>query len=275
MLCVFPDEQKAFTYSVNTDSETADYGRIESLFVRTLGITEPSPPPTLSPDPDISQWHGRYVISPNRFQTFAYLDKVFGAIKISADGEYLTMTSLQNKPRLLRPVGGQIYSANDRTTSSHVFLRGEQGEYLVSDGFKTYEKVSTSYLFAHWVSVLLGVSGLAWLFLVGIIAMILRRFRMLRQAQAPAFVALALLFVPIPFFMRQSFMALGDFTLASALLAVVTLLLPVGLFLTIILAWREHTTTRLNILHGIAAVFALQWCAVLIAAGMLPLMLWV
>lgn len=186
MLCVFPGEQKAFAYSVNTDSETADYSRIDSLFVQTLGITKASPPPTLSPEPEISQWHGRYVISPNRFQSFAYLDKVFGAIRISADGEDLTLTSLQNKPRILRPVGGQIYSANDRTTSSHVFLRGEQGEYLVSDGFKTYEKVSTSYLFAHWISVLLGVSGLTWLFLAGIIAMIRRRVRILRLVQAPA-----------------------------------------------------------------------------------------
>lgn len=275
MFCIFPDEHKAFAYSVNTDSETADYGRFDSLFVRALGIPEPSPPPTLSPDPDNSQWLGRYVLSPNRFQTFTYLDKVFGAIKISADGEFLTMTSLQNEPRLLRPIGGQIYSANDRATSSHVLLRSEEKEYLVSDGFKTYEKVSTSYLFAHWISLVLGVSGLVWLFLSGIIATVRHRSGMLRQAQAPAFVAFALLFVPIPFFMRQSFMALGDFTLASALLAAVTLLLPIGLFLTIILTWRAHTKTRVNLLHGIAAVLALQWCAVLIAAGMLPLRLWV
>ena len=275
MLCIFPGEHKAFAYSVNTDSETADYGRIDSLFVRALGITLPSPPPTLSPDPNISEWHGRYVLSPNRFQTFAYLDKVFGAIKIAADGELLKMTSLQNEPRLLRPLGGRIYSANDRVTLSHVLLQGEEGEYLVGDGFKTYEKVSTSYLFAHWISVVLGVSGLGWLFLTGIIALIRHRSGMLRQVQAPAFVALALLPVPIPFFLRQSFMALGDFTLASALLATVTLLLPVGLILTMIFAWRARTKTRVNLLHSIAAVFALQWCVVLIAAGMLPLRLWV
>lgn len=275
MLCTFPDEHKAFAYSVNTDSETADYGRFDSLFVQALGITKPSPPPTLSPDPDISQWHGRYVLSPNRFQTFAYLDKVFGAIKIADNGELLTMTSLQNDPRLLRPLGGRIYSANDRATSSHVFLRGDKGEYLVSDGFKTYEKVSASYLFTHWISVVLGVFGLIWLFLAGIIATIRHRSGMLRQVQAPAFVALALLLVPIPFFLRQSFMALGDFTLASALLAVVTLLLPVGLFLTMIFAWRGRTKTRINLLHSIAGVFALQWCVVLIAAGMLPLKLWI
>ena len=274
MFCIFPDEHRAFAYSVNTDSETADYGRFDALFVRALDIPEPVPPPTISPDQDISQWYGRYILSPNRFQTFAYLDNVFGAINISADGELLAMTSLQNEPRLLRPVGGQIYSANDRTTSSHIFLRGEEGEYLLSDGFKTYEKVSTSYLFAHWISVLLGMLGLVWLLLAGIITMFRHRSGMLRQAPAPAFVTMALLVVPVPFFMSQSFMALGDFTLASVLLATVTLLLPAGLVLTTILAWKARTETWVNLLHAIAAVFALQWCAVLIAAGMLPLRLW-
>jgi CubicO group peptidase (beta-lactamase class C family) len=274
MFCIFPDKHRAFAYSVNTDSETADYGQFDALFVRALDIPEPVPPPTISPDQDISQWYGRYILSPNRFQTFAYLDNVFGAINISADGELLAMTSLQNEPRLLRPVGGQIYSANDRTTSSHIFLRGEEGEYLLSDGFKTYEKVSTSYLFAHWISVLLGMLGLAWLLLAGIIAMIRHRSGMLRQAPTPAFVTMALLVVPIPFFMSQSFMALGDFTLASVLLATVSLLLPAGLVLTTILAWKARIETWANLLHAIAAIFALQWCAVLIAAGMLPLRLW-
>jgi len=52
---------------------------------------------------------------------------------------------------------------------------------------------ATVYLFAHWVSVLAGVFGLAWLFFAGIIAMICQRSGMLRQAQTPAFIALTLL----------------------------------------------------------------------------------
>ena len=69
-------------------------------------------------------------------------------------------------------------------------------------------------------------------------------------------------------------LALGDFTLASALLAIVTLLVPVGLLLTLIFAWRARAKTWVNLLHSIAAVFALQWCVILIAAAMLPLRLW-
>ena len=275
MLCIFPDENKAFAYSVNTDSETANYGRIDSLLIGALGIAEASPPRTVKPAPDIARWHGRYILSPNRFQTFEYLDNVFGAVKVSADGDSLTMTSLQQSPRRLRPVGGRIYSANDRATSSHVFLQDEKGEYLISDGFKTFEKVPAAYLVAHWTSIFLGLGGLTWIFIAGVISVVRYRINMLRRSEAPAFVALALLLVPIPFFMTQSFMALGDLTLASALLAAVTLLLPIGMLLTIMRAKKEWRESRVNLIHGLAAAFVLQWCAVLIAVRMLPLRLWV
>ena len=275
MLCVFPDEHKAFAYSVNTDSETADYSRLNHLFVSSLGIAKAVPPPTLDPPADISQWHGQYILSPNRFQTFEYLDIVFGSIKISADSEFLKMSSLQQAPRRLRPTGDYIYSANDRSTSSHVFLRGEAGEYLISDGFKTFEKVSDAYLFAHWISVLLGLLGLIWLFLSGLVMLLRYRKEISQHPIGPAFVAIVLLFVPIPFFLGQSFMALGDFTFASFLLALVSSLLPLGMILTVMRVRQTWRTSRLKVLHGLAAVFVLQWCIVLIAFSMLPFRLWV
>jgi hypothetical protein len=69
-------------------------------------------------------------------------------------------------------------------------------------------------------------------------------------------------------------MALGDFTVASALLAIVTLVLPLGMFFTVILAAKKRGVSRTNLLHGLAAILVLQWCAVLMAAGLLPLTLW-
>jgi CubicO group peptidase (beta-lactamase class C family) len=275
MLCIFPGENKAFAYSVNTDSETANYGRIDELLISAIGVDEASPPPTAEPAADIAKWYGRYILSPNRFQTFEYIDSVFGAIKISANDSYLKMSSLQQAARQLRPVGDRFFSANDRTTNSHVFLTGDDGEYLISDGFRTFEKTSATYLFAHWTSVLLAIGGLVWIFLSGVVSTVRYRGSMFRRPVAPAFVAMLLLLLPIPFFFAQSFMALGDITLASVLLAAVTLLLPVGMFLTITrvkAAWGE---SRVNLLHGLAAAFVLQWCAVLVAARLLPLMLWV
>ena len=275
MLCVFPEEQKAFTYSINTDSETADYGRFDSVFITALSIARASPPPTRSPAPDISRWYGRYVLSPNRFQTFEYLDRVFGSINISANGDSLELASMQQDPRQLRPLGGYIFSANDRATSSHLFLQGAEGEYLISDGFKTFEKVSATCLAAHWLSILAGLGGLAWLFLAGMVSLIQYRSRFLQLSIAPAFIASILLFLPLPFLMTQSFMALGDLTPGSAVLAAVTLLLPLGMLLTILRTRKTWQKSWVNLLHGLAAVLVLQWCVVVIAAGLLPLKLWV
>jgi len=274
MLCVFPDERKAFAYSVNTDSETADYGRLDSLLIEALKIAESRAPPTMNPASDMSEWHGRYVLSPNRFQMFEYLDTIFGAIKISAEGDLLTLASMQQDARQLRPVGDRLYSASDRATTSHVFFRGKEGGYLISDGFLTFEKVSTAYLTAHWTSILLGLAGLLWILIAGGISLVRYRSEMFRRPEAPAFVASVLLFVPTPFFATQSFMALGDVTLASASLAVVTLFLPIGMLLTIFLAKKKWQVSRINLLHGMAAAFVLQWCAVLITTGMLPFRLW-
>lgn len=274
MLCIFPDEQKAFAYSINTDSETADYGRLDSLLIDALDIAKATPPKTASPATNISAWEGRYVFSPNRFQTFEYLDTVFGSIKVSANGDFLTIEPMQQKARQLRPTAERLFSANDRATTSHVFYRGEEGEYLVSDGFQTYEKVAAAYLIAHWISVFLGLSGLAWLLFIGTLSLIRHRLKMFQRPEAPAFIALVLLFAPIPFFLAQSFMALGDPTLASRLLAAVTLLLPIGVLLTAWLTKKKWNASRIDLLNGAAAVFVLQWCVVLVLAGMLPFRLW-
>ncbi len=274
MLCIFPDEHKAFAYSVNTDSETADYGRIDRLFIDALGIAEVPMPPTKHPVSDMSGWHGQYVLSPNRFQMFEYIDTVFGTIRISADGSSLTMASLLAETRSLRPAGDRLYSANDRSTPSHVFYRGKGGEYLLSDGFQTFKKVPTAYLITHWTSLLMGLAGLVWILIAGTISLVRWRPGVFRRPVAPAFVAAVLLFAPLPFFLTQSFMALGDFTFASAMLATVTLLLPIGMFLTILRAWKAWRASRLNLIHGVAAALVLQWCAVLVAASMLPLRLW-
>ncbi len=274
MLCIFPDEGKAFAYSINTDSETANYGRFDRMFIEALKIAEVQIPQTADPASDISNWHGRYVLSPNRFQMFRYLDTVFGAIKVSTDDGLLALTSLQQDTRLLRPVGDYLYSANDRMTTSHVLLRGEQGEYLVSDGFQTYEKVSTAHLVAHWTSISLGIAGLVWTLVAGSISLVRYRSDLIRRPETPAFFSSVLLFVPLPLFLTQSFMALGDLTLASAVLAIVTLLLPIGMLLTFLLTvkiWRE---SRICLLQGLAAAFVLQWCAVLMASGLLPFRLW-
>ncbi|MEM9529489.1 MAG: serine hydrolase domain-containing protein [Pseudomonadota bacterium] len=274
MLCLFPGEGKAFAYSVNTDSETANYGVLDKLLIEALGITEVTPPTTATPAGDLAGWHGWYVLSPNRFQMFEYLDVVFGALRVAPAGDALTMSSLQADPRQLRPVGPYLFSANDRSTTSHVFLRGAQGERLISDGFLTYEKVSPAYLGAHWFSMLLGLAGLLWVLVAGIVSLLRYRSRFFKKPLAPAALASMFLLAPVPLFLTQSFMALGDRTPASFSLAFVTLLLPLGMLATVFAVRKARKRSRIDLLHGIAAGLVLQWSAVLAANTMLPFRLW-
>jgi hypothetical protein len=74
--------------------------------------------------------------------------------------------------------------------------------------------------------------------------------------------------------MTLSFMAIGDLTLASGTLAAVTFLLPVGMALAILRIAKHADRARTTLLHGLAAAFVLQSCAVLATAGLLPLRLW-
>ncbi len=274
MLCVFPEQQKAFAYSVNTDSETADYGRLDQRFIEALEVAEAPAPKTMDAAEDAAGWAGRYLLSPNRFQAFNYLDRLFGGIHITAEADGLRMTSLQGSPRLLRPTGGYRFSADDRTTNSHVLLRDSAGAYLLSDGFQTFRKTSAIYLLAHWTSLLLGLSGLLWILLAGTAGLLTQRGAILRQAWAPAYVSLLLLVLPVPLFFQQSFMALGDITAASLALAGVTTLLPLAMVITLGFLKRRPARSRLEFCWGLAALCVLQWCAVLATNGMLPFVLW-
>jgi hypothetical protein len=175
---------------------------------------------------------------------------------------------------MLRPLGGHIFSANDRTTQSHVFHRDEDGAYLLSDGFQTFRKVPAIYLFAHWASVLLGLGGLIWFVVSGLISLTQSARTFLQNPMAPAFAAIILLLLPVPFFMTQPFMALGDFTIASGLLALVTTLLPIGMAFTFFRTIRRKERGILASTHAIMAFFVVQWCIVLAAGGLLPLRLW-
>ncbi|MEO1082156.1 MAG: serine hydrolase domain-containing protein [Pseudomonadota bacterium] len=274
MLCVFPEERKAFAYSVNTDSETADYGRLNQRFISELDIQTAKAAPTVDAALDVDRWSGSYVLSPNRFRQFAYLDRLFGSIRLSVDDGILTLRSLQQDPRQLRPSAELRFSANDRGTESHVLLRDSSGAHLISDGFQSYRKVPATYLAAHWLSLVLGLAGILWILLAGTVTLLVQRSMAPRHPGFPAYVSLLALLVPIPLFLRQSFMALGDLNIASLSLAGATLALPLGVTLSLWRYRRQPGRSRLDLLWSVAALCVLQWCVVLAVNGMLPLRLW-
>lgn len=272
--CFYPEQAKAYFYAANTDSETADYGRIESLMLKALALEPAATPPTAAAQDDVAAWHGYYVPDPNRFAAFRYLDLLFGIAQLKAAGEHLELNPLQGRKRTLRPLGNRLYSAGDRELASHVLLQDNEQNYFVATGFATLKQRSWVALAMLWINLLLGALGLLWLFFRAVIGGIRDGLAVRKRAVFPALVGATMLLVPIPLFFLQSFMSLGDITPASLALALATGLLPVCIGLVLLRSAREKPS-GLRRVDQIAAAATLAWCCVLIYFQMIPLRLWV
>ena len=275
MLCLFPDQQgtrggKAFVIVLNMDGDGANTGRFDALMAKALAI--PSPPaaqPAQAPR-DVADWQGRYVPAPNRFAAFRYVDFLFDSPRLAWDGTVLRLSPVQGPERTLTPAGGRRFTANDRSTASHVLLKGEGGQRLLSDGFRTYRKVHAALYWLVAASLAFGLLGLLWFGLAVPARALMRR----EPARVPGVIAVGLLLLPVPLFLLQSYTQLGDRTVASIALYGVTVALPL---LMLWQAWRSACRNeglangRVNL---VAALLVLQWCAVLAGWGMLPFALW-
>jgi CubicO group peptidase (beta-lactamase class C family) len=272
MLCLFPDAQggKAFVTVQNTDGDGRDTGRFDAVLIEALSIPAVSAEYPPQAPRAVGAWEGRYVPAPNRFAAFAYVDFLFDSLRLEWNGSVLRLSPWQGPVRTLTPVGGMRFTADNRSTASHVLLTGTDGERLLSDGLRTYRKVSAT---GHWllaVSLALGLLGLLW-FLLGVpVRAALRR----EPGLVPGVIGALLLLVPLPWFLAQSFTQLGDRTVASLSLYAATAALP------LLMPWQAWRSLRRRegLLRGgvnlAAALFVLQWCAVLIGWGMLPFALW-
>jgi CubicO group peptidase (beta-lactamase class C family) len=269
--CLFPEAQKAFFVAMNADVETADYDRFDAALIRSLDVATALPAKEAAPPGDVADWQGIYVLSPNRNESFAYLDRVMNVATLRWDGRRLLLTPFQGTTRSLLPVGGRLFRAGDRASASHVLLVSDSRR-VISDGFRSYEQVSLWRMLPLWGSLVAGVTGLAWLILCGLIRLLRRRLRASDPSFVPFLASLALL-LPVPLFFLQSFLQLGDLTPASAVLALVTGLLPLSMGFGLWRSFRPDATRR-STLDRLAMLGVLQWSLVLACWGLLPLCLW-
>lgn len=273
MLCVFPDSQGAYFYSINTDSESGDRNALDRLLLEELNMPAPDPQQSGIESLDVRAWAGYYVPSPNRFATFAWIDTVFNFVRVEPVDSGLDIKRFLADGVRLDPVGGRLFRAADRRLASHALLLSAEGERVMTTGTKSYARTSLSNLLFQWISLVLGLLGAAWLLVTGVPRLLARRLR----SSAPAFPAtlgvLALL-LPVPLLLRQSFLALGDLTVASGVVAAVTMVLP----LTMLVGLWRHVQQRprdlLARVDGLAMLAVLQWALVLAGWGLLPLRLW-
>jgi len=267
---LFPEQKKGFFISYNTDSETADYEKFNTIFTNHLGITKHEKQKTKDDlAPSIKEFDGYYKMNPIRFKMFAYLDLLFNSIKVKLENNKLVIKSIQNEDYDLLPVGDNLFRKRDRVKASHVFYKNDNTP-MISDGLVTYEKVSSFYLGLMWLSLILG--------LVGIIIILFRGFYLLFQKQlfkrnqviTLPFLSIIGLLIPLPFLLNQSFLNLGDFTFANVLLAIVTGFLPLAMIFGSRKIFKNKTLT----IETAGTLFVLQWTLVLIYWGVLPFRLW-
>lgn len=272
--CLFPEDQKAFFVAMNADVETANYYRFDALLVQELGLVAATPTRVQSPPNGIGDWQGVYVLSPNRMESFAYLDLVLNFATVRWDGQKLHLSPFQGTTRSLLPVGGWLFRAEDRTWASHVLLVSDESRRVISDGFRSYEKISLWRMVPLWGSLFVGLAGLGYLLLSGVVRVLRRRLNHADPLFIP-FLATLALFLPVPFFFSQSFLQLGDLTMASGLLAIVTGMMPFAMLFGLWRSFSQYATSRSMLGDKLAMFSVLQWSIVLAFWGLVPLRMWV
>jgi hypothetical protein len=157
--------------------------------------------------------------------------------------------------------------------ASHALLTAQGGRRVISTGLQSYEKTSLLELAPLWSSLVAGLLGLLWLLVSGTIGLVARR-GVRRQATFAPLIGIVALLLPLPFFLRQSFLALGDLTVASGLLAAVSLLLPLTMLVGLFRSFHQRPWSRSAKVDVVAMLAVLQWLVVLAWWGLVPLRLW-
>jgi len=275
MLCLLPDSGQAFFVSVNTDSEGADHKQVDQRLVRALEVP-PLPAPAVETLPPVaSHWRGVYIPAPSRFEMMAYTDVLFGFATVKPEADRVTVTAFMGTPRVLLPAGGNLLRSEDRLLPSHVLLTTAEGDRVVSTGFQSLQKVGSWLIVLLWVSLLAGIAGVLYVLIAGLRRLRDRSCRSWRQPLVIPLLCILLMLASVPFLVAQPFMALGDLTIGSGLLAGASAALPLACLAGLALHVRHGRRGPHGRLDVVALVAVVQWAAILATFELVPLKLWV
>ena len=275
-ICLYPEQQRAFFVAFNSDPEDGRFDRVDALLVDALGLTSPALQSVQAPAVDLTEWEGFYRVRPSRFEQFAYLDELAGVTRVRWDGEELHLEPLAGSARALTPIGGRLFRAPDRREATHVLLRTSEGTPVVSDGLRTLERVNAVSVWGLWLNAAVGALALVYLLVVGAFrsVMALRRGEWRNEPLRWPVLCLMLLVIAPGLYLTQSFLAIGDPTLANVAMAVLSGVLPAALLLGAVQRVRAGVGTLRARLDLGAIAGLLQWYVVLAAWGLAPLVLW-
>lgn len=274
MIYAFPDQRKAFFISHNMDSESANYERFNEILIRHLNPEKTKQPVKALKPESLSEWEGYFVPVVSRFERLAYLDALASFTKVEIKDDRVILSPFQKPPRELFHTGNNVLTAEGKTGGSHVFYKTDENTPIVSDGLSSLRRVNTFALLSLWVSFCLGAFGLAYLLVSGAVQLFKYKKRILEKPVAVSFLSIVLLFVPVPFLHLQSFVSIGDMTVASMLLAITTFILPFGFAASARLYLKNGMPQLYNKADFLAVVFSFQWVVVLAYWGLIPFLLW-
>lgn len=279
ILCLLPDQQRAFFASFNSDPEGAAWDRVDSLLAAPLGARPTTFTGQTSTSgqhaPDAAAWNGWYVPRPTRFEQFAYLDAL-APFRAIVRGDSLTLGPLGGTARHLVWRGGMTWGLIGRVWPTHV-LMPSGADRFISDGQRTLERVSTLSVWWRWISAAVGLCCVVLILLRGLILTV-QRVSVREPLRWPV-LSLLPLSLAAAGLVRQPFLAIGDVRWPSVLLAVGTGLLLTGSVAAALATaaglWRSRGAQgRSRVRDGLMLVGALQWLISLALWGLLPLRLW-
>ncbi|SHE66090.1 serine hydrolase domain-containing protein [Pedobacter caeni] len=274
MIYLFPEEKKGFFISHNMDSETANYEVFNKILIQSLDIPEGKTQAAGEMPKDIRNWKGNYIAAKDKIKTFAYLDFLTNFVTIIPQEKQVLFCQFQKDDKVLSPAGHHLFKSAGKISPSHVFYTDPTGNQMVSTGFGTFKKISSFYLWGMWMSFILGVLALLYLFISGLVKSLTQRMAFLKSLRSAPFLSLLCLLIPGLLFLNQNFTALGDVTPASISLAIVTPLIPAALLLGIWAYFKHKTRRNTAILEIFALILALQLFLVMMYWGMVPFLLW-
>ena len=268
MLCIYPEQKKAFFRAINIDKEGANYRQFDEIFIASLQLPRLRLPAPALLNVPVKDWAGRYVPLTTRVTIGRYPELLFEGFQFRVAEEAAKIVQDDGKLIRLHNAGHSLLRAEGKVTATHVLHENVAVGKLISTDMRTFRKAHWLERPSLWVGLIAGVSGLGYLMFVAPVLAWRRRQNCLKPIHflsSAGAVAGVLLYL-------QPFQYLGDLTTGSVLIASVTAALPIALI------WQGISGIRLGrtgwLPEAIACLCGLQWIGTLAAFELVPLILW-
>ena len=268
MLCIYPEQKKAFFRAINIDKEGANYRQFDEIFIASLQLPRLRLPAPALLNVPVKDWAGRYVPLTTRVTIGRYPELLFEGFQFRVAEEAAKIVQDDGKLIRLNNAGHSLLRAEGKVTATHVLHENVAVGKLISTDMRTFRKAHWLERPSLWVGLIAGVSGLGYLMFVAPVLAWRRRQNCLKPIHflsSAGAVAGVLLYL-------QPFQYLGDLTTGSVLIASVTAALPIALI------WQGISGIRLGrtgwLPEAIACLCGLQWIGTLAAFELVPLILW-